>query len=157
LIGGHLPSPRDGVRHRLFEERFVCLRDAGQATAPAAMDLATYAALPHALFSASGGDGAPAALDAVLLRHGLRRRVVATVPHVMVLPFVIAGTDLVTALAERVARRLAGLAGIAVLPLPAEVPRFGVDLLYTRQGAASEAVRWLLTLIAEVGEQIDHG
>jgi len=121
------------------------------------MDLAGYAALPHALFSASGGDGAPAALDAVLLRHGLRRRIAATLPHVTALPFAIAGTDLVAAAAERVARRLAAPAGIAMLPLPAEVPPFDIDLLYTRRGSASEAVRWLLALITEVGEHIDRG
>lgn len=156
MIGGHLPLPKDGVRHRLFEDRFVCLRDAGQAAAHAAMDLAAYAALPHALFSASGGDGAPAALDALLLRHGLRRRVVAVIPHVMALPFAIAGTDLVAAVAERVARQVAGLAGVAVLPLPAEVPHFDVDLLYTRRGAASESLRWLLALTVEVSEGLDR-
>ncbi len=156
IVGGHLPLPRDGARHRLFEERFVCLRDAGRA-AHATMELAVYAALPHALFSASGGDGAPAALDALLLRHGLRRRVVAVVPHVTALPFAIAGTDLVAAAAERVARRLAEAAGIVVLPLPVEVPPFGIDLLYTRRGATSEAVRWLLALITEIGELIDRG
>lgn len=157
MIGGHLPLPKDGARHRLFEERFVCMRDVAQVAAHAAMDLAGYAALPHALFSASGGDGAPAALDAVLLRHGLRRRIAATLPHVTALPFAIAGTDLVAAAAERVARRLAAPAGIAMLPLPAEVPPFDIDLLYTRRGSASEAVRWLLALITEVGEHIDRG
>ena len=157
MIGGHLPLPKDGARHRLFEERFVCLRDVAQVAAHAAMDLAGYAALPHALFSASGGDGAPAALDAVLLRHGLRRRIAAVLPHVTALPFAIAGTDLVAAAAERVARRLAAPAGIAMLPLPADVPPFDIDLLYTRRGSASEAVRWLLALITEVGEHIDRG
>ena len=47
--------------------------------------------------------------------------------------------------------------GIAMLPLPAEVPPFDIDLLYTRRGSASEAVRWLLALITEVGEHIDRG
>ena len=44
-----------------------------------------------------------------------------------------------------------------MLPLPAEVPPFDIDLLYTRRGSASEAVRWLLALITEVGEHIDRG
>ena len=156
MIGGHLPLPRDGVRQRLFEERFVCLCDAEKGLVHETMDLAAYAARPHALFSAVGGDGAPAALDAILLRQGLRRRVVATLPHVMALPFVIAGTDLVAALAERVAHRLAAPAGIKVLPLPCEVSPFAIDLLHTRRATTTDAVRWLLGLITEIGGQIDQ-
>ena len=155
MIGGHLPLPRDGFRQRLFDEHFVCIRAARHAGTHPALDLASYAALPHALFSSSGGDGGPAEMDAILLKHKLSRRVVVTLPHVMALPFTVAHTDLVATVAERVAQLLANLADIAVLPLPIDVPPFGVDLIYTRQSVSSDAARWFVALMSEVGSCIN--
>lgn len=154
LVGGHLPLPRGGLRQRLFDERFVCVSAAPHAAKLAGLDLAGYAAQPHALFSASGGDGAPGALDAILAQQGLHRRVVVTLPHAMALPFTIAGTDLVAALAERVAHRLSVLAKIAVAPLPVDVPPFSVDLIYAQHGVAAEPVRWLIAVLSDVGPSI---
>jgi DNA-binding transcriptional LysR family regulator len=155
MIGGHLPLLRDGFRQRLFDEHFVCIRAARHASTQAALDLAGYAALPHALFSSSGGDGGPAAMDAILVKQKLSRRVVVTLPHVMALPFAVARTDLVAAVASRVAQLLANLADIAVLPLPVDVPPFGVDLIYTKQSISSDATRWFVTLMSEVGSCIN--
>ncbi len=154
MVGGHLPLPRGGLRQRLFDERFVGVSAAPHAAKLAGLDLAGYAALPYALFSASGGDGAPAALDAILAQRGLHRRVVVTLPHAMALPFTIAETDLVAALAERVAHRLSGLAKIAVVPLPVDVPPFSVDLIYTQHSMAAEPVRWLIAVLSDVGRSI---
>jgi DNA-binding transcriptional LysR family regulator len=154
MIGGHLPLPRDGFRQRLFDERFVCIRAARHPDSHDALDLASYAALPHALFSSSGGDGGPAEMDAILLKQKLSRRIVVTLPHVMALPFTVANTDLVAAVAERVAQLLSSLADIALLPLPVQVAPFSVDLLYTRNSVASEAARWLMALLSEIGSHI---
>lgn len=154
MLGGHLPLPRNGLRQRLFNERFVCIRAAGQATSHVMLDLAGYAALPHALFSASGGDGAPAALDAVLAEQGLRRRIVVTLPHVAAVPFSVAGTDLTTALAERVAWLLHSAVDVAVLPLPMDLPPFSIDLLYTSHGTSTAAGRWFVGLLLEIGKRI---
>jgi len=155
MLGGHLPQSRDGLRQRLFDERFVCIRAAGQATSHMTLDLAGYAALPHALFSASGGDGAPAVLDAILAEQGLRRRIAVTLPHVTAVPFAIADTDLTVALAERVAWRFYSAADIAVLPLPIDMPPFGIDLLYTRHSTATAAGRWFISLLLETGRHIN--
>jgi len=154
LLGGHLPMPRNGLRHRLFDERFVCICDAAHAARYGSLDLEGYAALPHALFAASGGDGMPAALDDLLAQHGLRRRVALTLPHALALPFAIAGTDLVAALAERVARRMTPLAGIALLPLPGTVPPFAIDMICTRESMDQEQVRWLISRLVLVGERL---
>ena len=112
-----------------------------------------YAALPHALFSASGGDG-PALLDAMLAQQRLRR-IAVTLPHVAAVPFAVAGTDLIAALAERVAWRFCSVADVVVFPLPMDMSSFGVDLLYTRHSAATAAGRWLINLMLKTGKGID--
>lgn len=147
LIGGHLPDSVTCQRRRLIEEHFVCIRDATQAGDGTAMTLGDYATLPHALFSAAGGDGLPSAVDAALDREGLKRRIAITLPHVVAVPFAVSGTDLVATMAERVARRFAASAGVAVAPLPCEVPAFGIDLVHARRALADPALRWLMDAV----------
>ena len=48
----------------------------------------------------------------------VKRRIAITLPHVVAVPFAVSGTDLVATMAERVARRFAASAGVAVAPLP---------------------------------------
>ena len=74
-----LDDGRRAVRRHLFDEHFVCIRDAGE-TAP--LTAADYVDRPHALFSAIGGDGLPGAVDVVLSGLGLSRRIALTAPHV---------------------------------------------------------------------------
>ena len=143
LIGGHLPDSPASLRQHLFEERFVCIRDQEPAIHSGALSVSEYAALPHALFSAAGGDGLPSAIDALLGHQGLKRRIAVTLPHVVAVPFAVAGTDLVATMAERVARRFAGSAGVVVLPLPFESPTFAIDLVHGRRALADPALCWL--------------
>lgn len=147
LMGGHLPDASWMVRHRLFDERFVAIRDAGLAGPDAHLPAEDYVRLPHALFSSAGGDGVPGAVDAILAEAGLRRRIAITVPHVVAVPFAIAGTDLVATMAERIARRFAAAAGVAISPVPFAVPGFAVDLVYARRAMSSPAMRWFAELI----------
>ncbi|MGL3212250.1 LysR family transcriptional regulator [Bradyrhizobium sp. BR 1433] len=143
LIGGHLPDSPRCVRHRLFEERFVCARDA-RTNRSERLSLEDYATLPHALFSAAGGDGLPSVIDALLARHGLKRRVAVTLAHVVAVPFAVAGTDLIATMSERIARRFTDLADIAVVAPPIDIPAFAIDLIHTSRAAQDPALRWFL-------------
>lgn len=147
LIGGHLPGSPRCVRQRLFDERFVCIRDAEQADVDTPMTLDDYVARPHALFSPVGGDGLPGSMDALLARHGATRHVAVTLAHVVAVPFAVAGTDLVATLAERVAQRLAPLAGVAIVPPPVELPGFAIDLLYLNRLPGDPLLRWFVDAI----------
>ncbi|MHC2434372.1 LysR family transcriptional regulator [Bradyrhizobium sp. USDA 4451] len=147
LIGGHLPESPRCVRHRLFEERFVCIRAAAPANQSERLTLQDYAALPHALFSAAGGDGLPSVIDALLARHGLKRRVAVTLAHVVAVPFAVTGTDLIATMAERVARRFTNLADVAVVMPPIDIPAFAIDLIHASRAAEDPALRWFLDAV----------
>lgn len=147
LIGGHLPGSARVTRQKLFEERFVCIRDAGAAGSHAALTADDYVRLPHALFSSSGGDGLPGAMDGILARHGRKRRIAVMLAHVVAVPFAIAGTDLVATMAGRIADRFAAGAGVAIVPLPYDVAPFAIDLLHPRRAMADPALRWLIGMI----------
>lgn len=151
LIGGHLPDSPRTVRQTLFEERFACIRDAGS---DLSLGRADYVRLPHALFSSAGGDGAPGAVDVILAEHGVSRRIAVTLPHVVAVPFAVAGSDLIATMAERIARRFAIAAGVAIIPLPYEVPAFAVDMIYTRRATSNAALPWLIERIVRTCREI---
>ncbi|WP_426438148.1 LysR family transcriptional regulator [Bradyrhizobium genosp. P] len=154
LIGGHLPDSPRCVRHRLFEERFVCIRDVARANGSEHLSLGDYAALPHALFSAAGGDGLPSVIDALLAREGLKRRVAMTLAHVVAVPFAVAGTDLVATMAERVARRFTDVAGVAVVTPPFDIPAFAIDLVHNRRATEDPALRWFLDAVSRCARRL---
>src|ERR1044071_161466 len=62
-----------------------------------------YAELPHLLFSPRG-DPKGIVDEPLAQLGGLRRRVVMTVPHISATPLIVAGTDLIAVIAERLAR-----------------------------------------------------
>ncbi len=151
LIGGHLPNSARIVRRRLFEEDFVCIRDRAH---PEPLTADDYVRLPHALFSAAGGDGSPGIVDALLAMEGRRRRVAVTLAHVVAVPFAVAGTDLVATMARRVAGRFAEIAGVALMPLPYDAPPFAIDLLHSRRAPSDPAQSWFLAAIERVGRSL---
>jgi DNA-binding transcriptional LysR family regulator len=148
MIGGHLPSSPRCLRSRLFEEHFVCVRDGGASSG--AVDAASYLTRPHVLFSAVGGDGSAGAVDQVLAARGLRRRVAVTLPHVVAVPFAVAGSDLIATMAARIAGRFAASAGVALEPVPYAVASFDIDLVLRRDGESDPATAWLSRMIRRV-------
>lgn len=150
LIGGHLPASARITRRTLFEEHFVCIRDGKRARQRARLTRDDYTRLPHVLFSSAGGDGIPGAIDTMLARHGRKRRTAITLPHVVAVPFAVAGTDLVATMAERIASRFVAAAGVSVVSLPYDVEAFTIDLLHTRRAMADPALRWLIELVVRV-------
>ncbi|MGH6712243.1 MAG: LysR substrate-binding domain-containing protein [Bradyrhizobium sp.] len=101
--------------------------------------------LTHVVSSA-GGAGLPGAIDALLPRHGRKRRTAVTLAHVVAVSFAVAGTDLVATMAERVARRFAAV--VAVVPLPYDVPAFTINLMHTGHAMADPALRWFIEMIS---------
>jgi DNA-binding transcriptional LysR family regulator len=151
LIGGHLSASTRVTRCMLFEENFVCIRDVRQRARLTRND---YTRLPHALFSSTGGDGLPAAIDTMLARHGRKRRIAVTLAHVVAVPFAVAGTDLVATMAKRIAHRFAASAGVSIAPVPYDVEAFTIDLLHTRRAITDPALSWFIELINRVCKKL---
>jgi len=147
LLGGHFPDSARTNRHALFQERFVCIRDRKRAISTKTFSQEDFLKSPHAWFSSTGGDNSPSGLDGHLAQLGFSRRLALTLPHVVAVPFVIAGTDLIATLSERVAKRFANEAGVAIIPMPFAVLPYSVDLVESRARDGDLALRWLIELI----------
>jgi DNA-binding transcriptional LysR family regulator len=138
-----------GAHGPLFRDRFVCVVDpANPRLRDGRLDMAALEELPHATRS-SGGTHVPPT-DRVLDELGVRRRVRVTTVGWVPLPYLVAGTDLVAIIPERLALRVAVPAGLAVVE-----PPFGrvelIETLWWHPDRATTAEHaWLRRTVMEV-------
>lgn len=136
------------VRQKLFDEEFVCVLRKGHPAARRGLDLKTFVELPHVLIAPRGRLGGM--VDDALAARGLTRRIALTVPHFLVAPMVVASSDLVLTLAERVARTFATMVPLEIREPPIAVRGFTMYQTWHEQRRSDPAHAWLRTLVAEV-------
>ncbi|WP_372004886.1 LysR family transcriptional regulator [Tistrella mobilis] len=134
MIGLASYDPGRLICRVLFHEGYMlAARHGHPAFVDGPPDLRTYTGLAHILVSAAGD--LTGTIDEVLAERGLSRRVVAAVPHFMGALAVVADSDLVATLPERVARHHAARFGVALHPPP--LPLAGYDLGVMRRAASA--------------------
>lgn len=131
-----------GVHARkLFDERFVCVVREGHPGVGARLTLDRYCALSHLLIAPRGRPGSY--VDTALAAMGRSRRIRLTVPHFLAAPMIVAESDLVVTLAERVAERFAPTLGLRLLPPPFEIAGFSIHQFWHARAEEDPAHRWL--------------
>ncbi|MGE5234412.1 MAG: LysR family transcriptional regulator [Acidobacteriota bacterium] len=142
-------APQTGLRGAtLWPERFVGVLRRGHPAARRRLDVRGLLALGHLRVAYSGGP-ATSMLDAVLAARGKRRRVVATVPHLAAVPDLVAATDLLGFLPERLARRAARGLALAVVALPVDLPATPFTLVWHERSEHDPAQVWLRAVVRE--------
>ncbi len=138
-----------GIRERtLFEERFVCVVRADHPEVRETLTLAQYVAMPHVFIAPRGRKGG--AVDTALAARGLERRIAVVVPHFLVVPHVVAGSDLIVTLASRVAYAFQSHLPLRVLPPPLELPGFRVTVAWHERMHRDPGHAWLRELLGSV-------
>jgi DNA-binding transcriptional LysR family regulator len=137
------------VGQRLFTERFVCVVRADHPTAKGPLSLAEFVALEHALISPRGRQGG--FVDRALAKLGHQRRVALAIPHFLAAPIVVATSDLILTVPERIARAFARMLPLRILEPPLEVEGFDVTQYWHGRQARDPAHAWFRALVAEVG------
>jgi DNA-binding transcriptional LysR family regulator len=153
----------------VFRDRFVCIADPGnprlkhdfggddpseppRGYARGWLSLADLGELPHA--AATFGHAMLNPAERALEELGVRRNVQVTTVGWLSLPFVVAGTDLVAVVPERLARRVAVAAGVAI----AEPPFGRVELVeaawWHPMRAADPALAWLRSILVQAGQSL---
>jgi DNA-binding transcriptional LysR family regulator len=72
----------------------------------------------------------------------------------MVAPYLLAGTDMIACVAERIARRLAGELNLVVADLPVGGERYDACLTWHRRFDQDSGHRWLRESILLEGKQL---
>lgn len=138
----YLDVPARILRRPLYADRFVGIARRGHpGVAAKPLTPEAYSVLPHLLISIRGDP--VGFIDPLLAQLGLKRRVAMTVPYVMAAPALVAASDLVTVIGERVARRYVAQLDLEVFELPFAIPEFTVDVLVSGSRANDPALVWL--------------
>ena len=143
-----------GESRPLWRDRMVVLAaKANSRLRDGALTLDDLAALPHAVPSFGPGVLTPA--DRAFGELGIERRIALQVAGFLPLPFVIAGTDMVALVPERLARIHLGPSSRVVLV----APPFGDVILaegywYARDRLSDPADRWLFARFDQLAEEL---
>jgi DNA-binding transcriptional LysR family regulator len=145
-------APPDLRSRPLYTERFVCVvrRDhpAAARAAPAGrMPLETFCALDHVLVSPRGA-AFTAQTDEGLAAIGRRRNVRLAVPHFLLVPEILARTDMIAVLPERLARGYASR--LAVMELPIDIPAFSIAAVWHERSHRGPPQAWLREALANL-------
>jgi DNA-binding transcriptional LysR family regulator len=133
----------------IFRDRFVYLVDPGNPRLrEGRLSLEDLAVLPHAAATLPHAELDP--VGQVLDELGVAREVLVTTAGWLPLPFVVAGTDLVAAVPERLARQVAGAARVAVAEPPFGRVELAEAAWWHPMRAADPALAWLHDVLTEV-------
>jgi DNA-binding transcriptional LysR family regulator len=144
LAVGYLPQLRDKIRRaRLFEEHYVCMTrpDHPLGRRASGLTLKEFLSARHVLISSMGSGHQQ--LERALAEHGVEQNVALRVPHFVVVPLIVAGTDLIVSLPAHVADVWKGLVKAKVQPLPISIPSFDVSLYWHPRVENDSANLWL--------------
>jgi DNA-binding transcriptional LysR family regulator len=137
---------------QLFTERFVCVVREGHPRVRRRLDLDTWIDLPHCLIAPRGMPGG--IVDHALAALERTRRVACAVPHFLVAPHIVANTDLVLTVGERVAHALAKLLPLRVVAAPVELPGFAISLTWHELRHHDVSQRWYRAQIVEAAKTV---
>lgn len=151
---GVFPTPPQQTHHiALFQERFVGIARQGHPSVhQGTMSLKIFASQPHALVTLRRD--ATGEIDRLLAQHHLQRRVALTTPHMLALPAILATTDLVATVPDRVAVQLARLHNLDLFELPVATEPWTVSMLWSKLADKDAANCWLRQTLRAIGKII---
>lgn len=147
-IGYYPDLPGSVVQQRLYERDYVCLVRAGHPLARGKFTLARYCAADHVVVRSPVR--VQESVDRTLARRGLRRRVVLSVPHYIVIPPLLEDSDLIATLPSEVATAFARFADLRQLPAPVAVPKVVLRAHWHQRAHHDAAHRWLRSQVLEL-------
>ena len=150
LAIGIFPSLKAGFyQQRLYGDKFVCIVRRGHPLIRSAPSLEAYVAASHAIV-ASTGTGHDTAVEQVLLKHRLQRKIAVTVPHFMALPAIVAQTDAIATIPSRMAAALEPQSNLSVFDAPIKFPRIEIRQHWHERYHHDAANKWLRELVAQL-------
>ncbi len=147
-IGNLGPLAAPGFyRQRLEAARYVVVRRADHPRLRRAPSLREYLEARHAVARAPGAP--PSVLERVLAARGHARDVVLTVPQFLLLPPVVAGTDLIATMPAHVAHASVAAGALVASPLPFKAPELVLHQGWHARTHDDPTGRWIRATVRE--------
>jgi DNA-binding transcriptional LysR family regulator len=140
------------VRRKLIDDAFATAQRKGHPRGTGALDLESYCALSHLVVS-SAGDPFTGFVDQTLAGLGHQRHVVMSTQSYAVAPALVAGTDLVCTLPERMLKQFASTLDLFAPPLPLQP--ITINMYWHPKNSHDPANAWLREqLLQAAGRQV---
>ena len=148
LITPHT-TPAELHSRALYDERYVCMMRADHPDAGKPLSLARFCALEHVLVSYEG-ESFRGVTDGALEKIGLTRHVGLSVSNFLVLPDVLAISDMIATVPSRIAQNQTGM---FVCETPVPVPGFTKSMAWHGRTHRNPAQAWLRGLMLETSQR----
>jgi DNA-binding transcriptional LysR family regulator len=153
LTIGNLPDFAAGFyQQRLFRDRYVCIVSRDHPTIGTRLTARQFAAASHAI-AMPGGTG-HGIIERTLVAHGLESRIALRVQNFLVLPSIVAASDLIAIVPHSVGSQISPQDAVKLLALPVDIPAFDVRQCWHERYHDDPGHRWLRQQFMELfGEQ----
>lgn len=140
-----------GLHQRpLYAERMVSVVRRKHPGVGARLTLETFCSLEHILVSVRGS-GLSARIDEALSKLGRKRRSRLAVPHFLLVPEIVARSDMISALPERLARGYANK--LRILEPPLDIEGFTVGQIWHERNQREPAQLWLREVLLGLAQK----
>jgi DNA-binding transcriptional LysR family regulator len=136
----------------LFREQFVCVCRRDHPSIGDSLSLEEYVNADHLLVSVQ--EDMVGRVDYLLAQQNLTRNIAVSTPHFLVAPSILARTNLIVTLVQRVAQRFAPTLNLKILPCPLPLKGFSVFMRWHQSMRDRATNSWLRSTIAEVAIDI---
>lgn len=137
----------------LWEDNNVCIASGSHPSINGRLTVEDYADARHiAVFYKLEG---PGIIDTLLAQQGYSRRSVVFVPNFTTVPFIVAESDLIATIPEKVALRFKDMLNIQVLPAPVAIPILRLTMLWHERAHSDPAHEWLRGLVRNTAKNPD--
>lgn len=151
-IGIYGDLPPELRTRQLFTDRYVCVVRAGHPTVRKRLSVERFVALEHVQVAPRGRPGGY--VDTLLAERGLERRVVRAVPYFLAGLLLVAQTDYILTISERMARVMASKLGLVILDPPLPLTPYALSLLWHPRMDRDPAHRWLRDLLVHTAGEV---
>jgi DNA-binding transcriptional LysR family regulator len=149
-ITGLQNAPAGLHQQPLYAERMVSVVRRKHPGVGARLTLEKFCSLEHILVSVRGS-GLSARIDEALAKLGRKRRARLAVPHFLLVPEIVARSDMISALPERLARGYANK--LRIFELPLEIEGFTVGQIWHERNQREPAQLWLREVLLELAQK----
>jgi DNA-binding transcriptional LysR family regulator len=134
------------MQKRLYQSHYVCIVRKDHPGFAQGMTPEAFRNVPHAIADATGY--VHELLDRWLAKQNIRRNVKLHVPHYLVLPLLVARSDLLAITASGVAELFASIVPLKVMSLPMKAPAFDIKLFWHERFHRDAANRWFRDFVS---------
>jgi DNA-binding transcriptional LysR family regulator len=156
LVSYLRPRPQGLRATALMQQKLCVIASATHPHIRGSISLAQYLEAPHARYSLSrtGSSTIENEIDAALRERSATRTIGVSLPSALSSPAVVAASDLIATIPERLARHFAPQLGLQVLEPPLPLSEVEISMYWHERMHNSPAHRWLRQCLLELAKRL---